>query len=143
MAEPQQQQQQQGMMKRFTDGGGGGVPSPTKVLAVLALFPLGGGLLFISGIAFAATLVGLVLATPLFVIFSPVLVPAALVLALAVGGFMTSGAFGITALSAISWIVSFLRGPRVVPSEQLRQVGQRMQEAAGRVDQKAQETVKT
>ena len=115
-------------------------PSKSKVLAVATLFPVGGFLLLLAGLTLAGTVVGLALVTPLFVIFSPVLVPAALTIALAVTGFVTSGAFGITALSSISWIVNYLRSVRG-PSEhlQMEHVKRRVTDAAGHVGQKTKE----
>ena len=112
-------------------------PSTSQVLAVITLFPVGGILLVISGLTLAGTLIGLTVATPLFVIFSPILVPAALVLALAITGFLTSGAFGITALSSLSWIVNYLRKGRV--TEQMEHARWRVQEGAGQLGMKAKE----
>ncbi|CAA6665579.1 unnamed protein product [Spirodela intermedia] len=82
----------------------------SQVLAVATLFPVGGVLLVLSGLTLTATVIALAAATPLLVIFSPVLVPAALVVALAVAGFLASGAFGLTALSSLSYISGYLRG---------------------------------
>ncbi|KAJ4729282.1 Oleosin family protein [Melia azedarach] len=84
-------------------------PSASKVLAVMALLPVGGTLLALAGITLAGTIIGLLVTTPLFIIFSPVIVPAAIVIGLAVTGFFTSGAFGLTALSSLSWVLSRLR----------------------------------
>ncbi|KAI3464128.1 hypothetical protein Pfo_020791, partial [Paulownia fortunei] len=59
------------------------VPSTSQVLAVVTLFPVGGILLCLAGLTLTGSLIGLAVATPLFVIFSPILVPAALTIALA------------------------------------------------------------
>ncbi|KAL9155622.1 hypothetical protein ABFS82_09G016300 [Erythranthe guttata] len=87
-------------------------PSTSQVLAVVALFPVGGTLLFLAGLVLTGTVVGLAVAAPLFLIFSPILVPAALTLALSVAGFITSGAFGITALSSVAWLLNYVRRMR-------------------------------
>lgn len=81
-------------------------------MTIITLFPLGGLLLLIAGITLTGTIIGLAISTPLFVIFSPVLVPAVLTLGLAVTGFLTSGAFGITAVSSLAWLVKYLRQGR-------------------------------
>ncbi|KAL4584895.1 hypothetical protein LXL04_009505 [Taraxacum kok-saghyz] len=91
---------------RYQQTGG---QSTSKVLAVLTLFPIGGVCLLLAGLTLTGTLIGLAVATPLFVIFSPVLVPAAIAIGLAVTGFLTSGAFGITALSSLTYIVNYFR----------------------------------
>ncbi|KAI3454446.1 hypothetical protein Pfo_011109 [Paulownia fortunei] len=114
--------------------------STSQVLAVVTLFPVGGILLCLAGIILTGTLIGLAVATPLFVIFSPILVPAALTIALAVTGFLTSGAFGITALSSISWLLNYVRRMRGSLPEQLEQARRRVQETAGHMGQKARET---
>ncbi|KAG9449784.1 hypothetical protein H6P81_009749 [Aristolochia fimbriata] len=120
-------------------------PSSSQILAVITLFPVGGILLTLSGLTLAASVVGLLLAIPVFLIFSPVLVPAAIVLGLAVTGFLTSGAFGITGLSSLSWIVNYFRsgrGKMMVP-EQLEHAKRRMGDAAGHVGQRAKDVGQT
>ncbi|KAE8795216.1 high molecular weight oleosin [Hordeum vulgare] len=62
------------------------------------LFPLGRLLLVLSGLALAGTVVGLAVATPVFLLFSPVLVPDALTIGMAVIGFLASGALGLGGL---------------------------------------------
>lgn len=91
---------------KLADRGGGG-PSASKVLAVMASLPVGGTLLALAGFTLLMTVVGLAITTPLFIIFSPILLPAAIVVGLAVTGFLTSGAFGLTALSSLSWVIRY------------------------------------
>jgi Oleosin len=66
-------------------------PSKSQAIAVATLFPTGGILLTLSGLALAASVIGFGLLIPVFLLFSPVLVPAALLMGLAVTGFLTSG----------------------------------------------------
>ncbi|KAG5536954.1 hypothetical protein RHGRI_024399 [Rhododendron griersonianum] len=113
-------------------------PSKSQVLAVVTLLPAGGILLLLSGLTLAGTLVGLALTTPLFVICSPVLVPATLTLALAVAGFLASGTFGVTALSSLSWAVNCVRRSGMLPGP-LDQAARHVQEATGQIGQKARE----
>jgi hypothetical protein len=88
-------------------------PSASKVIAVVTLFPLGGFLLLLAGLTFVGMLIGLALSTPLFKICSPILVLVAIVFGLAVTGFLASGAFGITRISSLSWILKNMRGTRL------------------------------
>ncbi|XP_077244254.1 oleosin H2-like [Tasmannia lanceolata] len=128
MATEHQQQQQHpsnGFKSMLPEKG----PTASQVIAVITLFPLGGILLTLSGLTLTGTVIGTALATPVFILFSPVLVPAAIVLTLAVAGFLMSGALGITALSSLSWMVNYLRGVR--GPEQLEHGKRRMHEAAG------------
>ncbi|CAI0416273.1 unnamed protein product [Linum tenue] len=127
-----------GMMKSMLPERG---PSTQQILAVVTLLPLGGFLLLVAGLVFAATLIGLAVATPVFVICSPVIVPAALAIGMAVMGFLTSGAFGITALSSLSWMANYIRRTRVgaVVPEQMEHAKRRAQDVAGQVGQKARD----
>lgn len=79
----------------------------------------GGSLLVLSGLTLAATVVALTIATPLLVIFSPVLVPAAVTAFLVASGFLASGGFGVAAFSVLSWIYRYVTGKRPVGAEQL------------------------
>ncbi|KAM1953973.1 hypothetical protein EV2_024153 [Malus domestica] len=118
----------------FGDGG----PSAGQVLAVITGLPLGGTLLALAGLTLLGTVIGALVATPLFIIFSPVLVPALFVIGLAVTGFLTSGAFGLTGLSALSWITNYLRRTPVVP-ETLDEAKRRAAEMGEYVGQKTKE----
>nr|AAG01171.1 seed oleosin isoform 1 [Fagopyrum esculentum] len=84
-------------------------PPTQHIIAAAALIPLGGFMLVLAALTLTGTVIGLAVATPLFVICSPVLVPAALALGLATMGFIVSGALGLTALSALSWMISYIR----------------------------------
>ncbi|XP_022850877.1 oleosin 18.2 kDa-like [Olea europaea var. sylvestris] len=117
-----------------------GRPSTSQVLAVVTLLPVGGVLLCLAGLTLAGSLIGLALTTPLFVVFSPVLVPAVLTICLAVVGFLTSGAFGITALSSLSWLINYTRRMSGSMPEQLDQAKRHVQETAGHLGHKARET---
>jgi hypothetical protein len=112
-------------------------PSASKIIAVVTLLPLGGFLLLLAGLTFAGTLIGLALSTPLFVLCSPVLVPAAIAIGMAVTGFLTSGAFGITGISSLSWILKYLRGTSL--TEQTDLAKRRAHETAGHLGQKARD----
>ncbi|XP_023542386.1 oleosin 16.4 kDa-like [Cucurbita pepo subsp. pepo] len=104
-------------------------PSTTQLFPLLlTLLPIAAFLLFLAGISFIGTVVGLAVVSPLFVIFSPILVPAAVAVALAVAGFLTSGAFGVTALSSLSLMANILR--RSGDTLQLQQAKQWVRETA-------------
>ena len=112
-------------------------PSASQVLAVITLLPIGGTLLALSGLTLAGSVIGLLITTPLFIIFSPVIVPAAIVIGLAVTGFFTSGAFGLTGLTSFSWVLNSFR--QTTGSEMADQAKRRMADVAGYVGQKTRE----
>ncbi|XP_059670120.1 oleosin H1-like [Cornus florida] len=118
-------------------------PSATQIMAVITLLPIGGTLLCLAGLTLAGSLIGLAVTTPIFVLFSPILVPAAIGVGLAVTAFLASGAFGVTALSALSWFVKCLRqGVDSLP-EQLDQAKRRMQDMAIQMGQKTKDVGQT
>ncbi|XP_054820248.1 oleosin Cor a 15-like [Prosopis cineraria] len=112
-------------------------PSASQVLALAALLPLGAFLLLLAALTLAATVLGIAVSAPLFVIFSPVLLPAALLLGLAVAGLLTSGAFGVTALSSFTWLANYVRRSRL--PEQLEYAKHRARETISQAAQSAKE----
>ncbi|KAK9061706.1 hypothetical protein SSX86_018889 [Deinandra increscens subsp. villosa] len=118
-------------------------PSKSKVLAVMALLPVGGALLGLAGITLAGTMIGLAVATPVFIIFSPILVPAILTIALAVAGFLTSGTFGLTGLSSLSFLVNSLRQVTGTVPEQVDSAKRRLQDLVEYTGQKTKDVGQT
>ncbi|CAH1420624.1 unnamed protein product [Lactuca virosa] len=118
-------------------------PSKGKILAVMALLPVGGVLLGLAGLTLVGTLIGLALATPVFIIFSPVIVPAALIIGLAVTGILTSGTFGLTGLTSLSFLVNRLRQTMGSVPEQIDYAKQRIEDLAVYAGQKTEEVGQT
>ena len=71
---------------------------------------MGAALLFLSGITLTGSLIFLIIATPVLILFSPVLVPAGIVMFLVMAGFLFSGACGVAAVAALSWVYSYVAG---------------------------------
>ncbi|XP_047954553.1 oleosin H1-like [Salvia hispanica] len=141
--------QQQPLLHRYDASGKASLlprhgPSTGQVLAVITLLPVGGALLGLAGITLVGSLIGLAVATPVFVIFSPILVPAIILLAGAVAALLTSGAFGLTGLSSISWVFNSFR--QATGQEPLDYAKRRVQEGTMHVGEKtkqAGETIKS
>lgn len=100
---------------------------------------IGTTLLVISGLLLSGTVIALVMATPLLVIFSPILVPAGVVVFLAVSGLLVSGGFGVAAMSALAWIYNYVAGKHPVGADQLDSVRMRVAGTARDVKEKARE----
>ncbi|KAL2526992.1 Oleosin 14.9 kDa [Abeliophyllum distichum] len=79
----------------------------------------GSSLLVLSGLTLAGTVIALTLATPLLVIFSPVLVPAAIAIFMLGSGFLASGGFTVAGIGVFSWIYKMVTGKRQPVSDQL------------------------
>jgi hypothetical protein len=117
----------------------GSGPSAGKVMAVLAALPVGGTLLALAGLTLVGSVIGLLVTTPLFIIFCPVLVPATIVVGLAVAGFLSSGALGLTGLSSLSWVLNYLRCASQSLPREMDHARRRMQDMAAFVGQKTRE----
>ncbi|KAK6155217.1 hypothetical protein DH2020_009465 [Rehmannia glutinosa] len=135
---PQQQHRYEGGVKSLLPQKG---PSTSQVLAIITLLPISGTLLALAGLTLAGSLIGLAVATPLFVIFSPVLVPAAILVAGAVTAFLTSGAFGLTGLSSLSWVFNSFR--QATGQEPLDYAKRRVQEGTMFVGEKTKQVGET
>ncbi|KAF3433196.1 hypothetical protein FNV43_RR24298 [Rhamnella rubrinervis] len=113
MAEVQQQSQ-------FGQGQYQGQQSRSRqVVKAATAVTAGGSLLVLSGLILAGTVIALTIATPLFVIFSPVLVPALITVSLLIIGFLASGGFGVAAVTVLSWIYSYVTGNHPPGADQL------------------------
>ncbi|CAD6343304.1 unnamed protein product [Miscanthus lutarioriparius] len=66
-------------------------------------------MLVLSGLAVTGTVLALIVATPLLVILSPVLVPAAITVALLTTGLVSSGGFGAAAVAVLAWMYRYLQ----------------------------------
>ncbi|KAK7311817.1 hypothetical protein RJT34_10191 [Clitoria ternatea] len=87
-------------------------PSPParQTVKFITAATIGVTLLLLSGLILTGTVIGLIIATPLLVLFSPILVPAAIVLFLAASGFLFSGGCGVAAIAALSWLYTYVSG---------------------------------
>ncbi|KAI0500717.1 hypothetical protein KFK09_018933 [Dendrobium nobile] len=128
----QQQQQQQHQKQQST---------AHQLLKAVTAVATGGSLLAISGLTMAGTVIVLAIATPLLVIFSPVLVPAAIAIALIISGFLTSGGFGVAALSVLAWMYRYLAGKHPVGADQIDQARARIAAKARDIKESAQQKV--
>ncbi|KAK7278570.1 hypothetical protein RJT34_23602 [Clitoria ternatea] len=79
----------------------------------------GGSLLILAALILAGTVIALTIVTPLFVIFSPVLVPAVVTASLLGLGFMASGGFGVAAITVLAWIYRYVTGKHPPGADQL------------------------
>lgn len=90
-----------------------------QVIKTATAITLGASLVVLSGLTLAATVIGLIVATPVLVISSPVLVPALVTLSLIFSGFLTSGGLGATATFVLYWMYRYATGKHPVGSHQL------------------------
>ncbi|KAK7351450.1 hypothetical protein VNO77_10930 [Canavalia gladiata] len=94
-------------------------PSSRQTVKFITAATIGVTLLLLSGLILTGTVIGLIIATPLLVIFSPVLVPAAITLFLVISGFLFSGGCGVAAIAALSWLYNYMSGNHPTGSDTL------------------------
>ncbi|XP_044478935.1 oleosin 1-like [Mangifera indica] len=94
-------------------------PRSHLVVKTATAVTAGGSFLLLSGLTLVGTVIALAIATPLFVIFSPVLVPAVITVGLLTMGFLASGGFGVAAITVLSWIYRYVTGKHPPGTDQL------------------------
>ncbi|EXC21058.1 Oleosin 1 [Morus notabilis] len=114
-------------------------PRSHQVVKAATAVTAGGSMLVLSGLILAGTVIALTIATPLFVIFSPVLVPAVITVGLIITGFLASGGFGVAAISVLSWIYRYVTGKHPPGADQLDQARHKLASKAREMKDKAEQ----
>ncbi|XP_011022366.1 PREDICTED: oleosin 1-like [Populus euphratica] len=96
-------------------------PRSHQVVKATTAVTTGGSLLVVSSLTFTATVILLTVATPLLIIFSPVIVPAVITVYLLLMGFLVSGGFGVTGITVMTWMYRYVTGMHPPGAEQLDQ----------------------
>lgn len=100
----------------------------TKASTAIAL---SGSLQVLSGLTLTGTVIALVLVTPLLVLFSPVLVPAAITLFLLFAGFVTSISLGSAGAFVLYWMYSYAVGKHPIGAQKLDELGNNIASIVG------------
>ncbi|KAF0913464.1 hypothetical protein E2562_022356 [Oryza meyeriana var. granulata] len=109
-------------------------PAAVSVAKGVAAATASGSMLVLAGLTVTGTVLALIVATPLLVIFSPVLVPAAFAASLLAAGFASSGAFGAAAVGLLAWMYRYLQSPS---GEHAPAGADKVEHARARLDDKA------
>ncbi|CAN0914557.1 Oleosin Cor a 13 [Linum grandiflorum] len=132
-----------GTMQQPTYGAGGTMqqqqPRSYQAVKAATAATAGGSLIILSGLILTATVIALTIATPLLVIFSPVLVPALITVGLLITGFLASGGFGVAAVTVLSWIYRYVTGGHPVGADSLDQARMRLAGKAREMKDRASE----
>ncbi|MED6159199.1 hypothetical protein PIB30_040056 [Stylosanthes scabra] len=108
-------------------------------LPLAILLPLGAFLFLLSGFTLAITITAIILAAPLFLIFSPLLLPLAILLGFVLTGFVASGALFVTGILTFEWLAGYLR--RIGWPEQLEEAKRWTNDVASHVAKRTKEHV--
>lgn len=128
-------EQAQGMLQKIQEHS----PTSSQVLGLFTLLTAGGILLFLGGLTVTGIVITLLLLTPVFILFSPILVPAGFVLFLCTGGILAAIAAGVTTISVISWIYNYFKGRHPPGAEQIDYARMRLQDTAEQMKHKARD----
>ncbi|KAL4185879.1 hypothetical protein AMTRI_Chr10g8030 [Amborella trichopoda] len=79
----------------------------------MAALVIGGPLLGMSGFSFLASMTILIISSPLFLIFSPLLLPVAFVLGCSMVAFAAAGLMGMAGFCAITCVFRSVRGQQI------------------------------
>ncbi|GLU20871.1 hypothetical protein SLE2022_370490 [Rubroshorea leprosula] len=110
-----------------------------QVVKAATAVTAGGSLLVLSGLILAGTVIALTIATPLLVIFSPILVPAIITVSLLVMGFLASGGFGVAAVSVLAWIYRYVTGKHPIGADQIDQARTKLATKAREMKDRAEQ----
>ncbi len=94
-------------------------PNSRQILGLVTLLLAGGLLLLLGGLALTGTTITALLATPVLILFSPILIPLAIVAFFTIGGLLGAGTFGVAVLSAISWAYNYYKGRHPFGADQV------------------------
>lgn len=133
--EPKMSDQSKPMSQRFHES----APTSRQAVKFLTAVTIGATLLFLSGLTLTGTVIALITATPVIVLFSPILVPAGIVIFLVATGFLFSGGCGVAAIAALSWLYSYLTGQLLVGADKLDYARMRIADKARDVKERARD----
>ncbi|KAI3967667.1 hypothetical protein MKX01_039577 [Papaver californicum] len=133
--EDHHQYHQQSVTQRLSEM----APDKSQTVKFLTATTIGVALLVLSGLTLTGTVISLVVVTPLLVLFSPILVPAGIVLFLTTAGFLFSGGMGVAALSALTWIYNYVSGKHPVGSDKVDHARMRLANKARDVKDRAKD----
>ncbi|XP_052209312.1 oleosin Ara h 15.0101-like [Diospyros lotus] len=118
--------------------GSASVSRRRQAIRLLRAAAIGASLLFLSGLALTATVVSLIVATSVLILFSPILVPAGILLLFATAGFVVSSS---CSLAALFWVCSGVPGRHRPRAEPLPSARRRIADKARDMKKRAEEYV--
>ncbi|KAJ6924512.1 oleosin 1-like [Populus alba x Populus x berolinensis] len=116
-----------------------GQPTSRKAVKVMTAGTIGAALLVLSGLTLTGTVIALVVATPVLVLSSPILVPAAIVVFLVTSGFFFSSGCGLAAVMVSLSIYNYVTGNHPLGSDKLDYARGRIAETAKDTKDRAKE----
>ncbi|MCO5601211.1 hypothetical protein L7F22_055330 [Adiantum nelumboides] len=104
-------------------------PGPLGWIALLAL----------GGMLATGTVITLIVLAPVFLFFSPILLPLGIILFLCTAGFLTAAGAAIATVVAISWVYRYFKGKHPPGADQMEYAMTRLHDTAEQVKHKARD----
>ncbi|XP_068309409.1 oleosin G-like [Pyrus communis] len=117
----------------------GHAPNSTQLVGFLTLLVSGAILLLLTGLTVTATVLGLIIFTPIIIISSPIWVPLGAVLVLTAGFFVSMCGFGAAAVAGLSWVYRYFKGMHPLGSDRVDYARSRIYDTASHVKDYARE----
>ncbi|XP_011019556.1 PREDICTED: oleosin 1-like [Populus euphratica] len=117
-----------------------GQPISRKAVKFMTAGTIGAALLVLSGLTLTGTVIALVVATPVLVLSSPILVPAVIVVFLVTSGFFFSSGCGLAAIMVSLWIYNYVTGKHPPGADKLDYARGRISETAKDMKDRAKES---
>ena len=114
-------------------------PASSQIVGFFSLLTLAGISLVLGGLTVTGIVITLLLMTPVFLFFSPILVPAGILLFLSLAGVLTASGVGVTTISVLSWAYNYFQGRRPPGSEHIEHARRKAVEMADQTKQKARD----
>ncbi|XP_057952726.1 oleosin G [Malania oleifera] len=114
-------------------------PDPNQLVGFLTLLVSGGILLLLAGLTVTATVLGLIIVTPVVVVSSPIWVPVGALVFVFVAGFLSVAGFGALVLLGSSWLYKYFKGLRPPGSDRVDYARSRIADTASQVKGYARE----
>ncbi|EFJ27358.1 hypothetical protein SELMODRAFT_95560 [Selaginella moellendorffii] len=114
-------------------------PSSNRMLGFVTLITGAIVTLVLGGVTIGGVGITLLLATPVFLLLSPVLVPLGIMVALGIGGFLLASTVFVGFCSFVSWIYNYVRGQKPVGADKIDAAKHRIADTASHVTEKARE----
>ncbi|XP_051148940.1 oleosin G [Andrographis paniculata] len=114
-------------------------PSSTQLIGLATLVIAGGVLLLLTGLTLAAAVLGVVFFGPLILISSPVWIPVAALLFVAVAGILSLVGLAVAAVAVVLWLYKYFRGFHPPGSDRVDYARSRFADTAGHVKDYARE----
>ncbi|KAL2649594.1 hypothetical protein R1flu_017722 [Riccia fluitans] len=129
----QLKQQAQYMKERIQEK----APTQRQLTGGLTIVTIVGLLTAVGGLLIGGLALGAAVLTPVFIVFSPVLVPVGTVLLLGIAGLLSAAGFTLAGFSSLRWLYQYFKGHHPVGSDNVDDAKNRIVNTASHLKERA------